>query len=135
MPKELTIYSLTLLQMRMELRNTLTPFLKEHGLSLETWLILECLMQENDGVTLSQLAHRIQGLHLSAVSKYVDRLQKFALLYRHHDVVDRRSVVIMISANGKELLKKIEQSFSNAKDELEKSIPVKTRKGLINIHS
>ncbi len=135
MINEYAEFSLSLsqiLQLRIELRNSMSPVLKEHDLSLETWMILVTLSEEKEGITLSELT-KIQGGHMSGLSKHVDTLSQRALLYRHQDTIDRRTVKISISANGKELLKKMNISLKGIKKDFDKKFPKQTRKNLKNI--
>lgn len=75
--------------------------LKEHGLSLEQWRVLDCLVRK-DEITMTELA----GAVLSpgpTVTRIVDRLASLALVYRSSSMSDRRRVLVHASQRGKDL--------------------------------
>ena len=129
---EFADFSLILLQLRMQLRQSLVLLLKHRDLTMETWLILVCLSKKKEGLTMSALADT-QGMNMPGVSKNVDKLDKRALVYRLQDSEDQRRVVIVLSDSGRELLEEIDQSLSRAEQILNKKIPKKTREDFITM--
>ena len=129
---EFADFSLVLLQLRMQLRQSLVMLLKRHDLTMETWLIMVCLSKEKEGMTMSALA-KTQGMQMPGVSKNVDKLDKRALVYRLQDPKDHRRVIIMLSDTGRELLAGIDKSLSRAEQMLNRKIPKKTRQEFVDL--
>ncbi|WP_370935325.1 MarR family winged helix-turn-helix transcriptional regulator [Amycolatopsis sp. cg13] len=75
------------------------PLLKEEGLSLDGWLVLDALAA-GDGLTMTELAGHtlVTGPTLTRV---VDRLVTTAAAYREVDAEDRRRVRVYLAPRGR----------------------------------
>ncbi|WP_337822515.1 MarR family winged helix-turn-helix transcriptional regulator [Amycolatopsis sp. A1MSW2902] len=75
------------------------PLLKQEGLSLDGWLVLDALAA-GDGLTMTELAGRtlVTGPTLTRV---VDRLVTTAAAYREVDAEDRRRVRVYLAPRGR----------------------------------
>jgi DNA-binding MarR family transcriptional regulator len=126
-------FNLSLLQLRYQMKKTVTPMLKRYKLSMETWLILECLSRENNGVSLSELAELQRANNISCLSKYVDKLSENGLVERHTLPHDQRFVEIKISPAGRELLEEIDKALHPVAERIDKIIPKTAQSNLIEI--
>ena len=108
--KELASFSQKLFQSKASWSNTLGSILKSKSLSVEEWLILMCLYNQSDGLTMTALTDQ-QSMNISGASKNVDRLAKRSLLYRQQDSADKRRVMIHLSDFGRETIETIDQEI------------------------
>lgn len=76
--------------------------LKNEDVTWPQWMVLNVL-QQGLAKTPAAIADNI-GIDRSAVTRLLDRLEKKALVLREHDKLDRRSVNVHITENGKQLM-------------------------------
>lgn len=76
--------------------------LQGEDVSWPQWMVLNVLAQEI-ATTPATIADNI-GVDRSAVTRLLDRLEKKGLVLREHDKLDRRSVNIHLTDNGRKLM-------------------------------
>lgn len=80
----------------------LHAILKEHGIPVEQWRILSVL-GDGEGRSMGDLAQAVL-MNPPALTKAIDRMIVRALVYRRHDAIDNRRVLVHISEFGRELV-------------------------------
>ena len=88
--------------------------LSEHGITRGLWPILAAL-HRGDASTPAEVA-RFVGLDASAVTRLLDRLEEKGLLARRPNGSDRRSVMLELTAEGKELFPKLAACSKETKE-------------------
>lgn len=83
------------------LTNHLGPILEAESLSVEEWLVLDTLNDE-DGLSMSKLAANTLASN-ATLSRHVDSLATRALIFREVSFEDRRRVVVYLSKRGRTL--------------------------------
>ncbi len=84
------------------LNESLNQMLKQHDLTFSQWQVLNVLHHLPIN-TPAQIAHEI-GLDRSAVTRLVDKLCVNGYVTREHDKLDRRSVIVMLSESGNDVV-------------------------------
>lgn len=72
-----------------------------HGPGLDAWRVLD-LLADGDGHPMSEIAGHAM-VPAPTLTKIVDRLVERGLVYRRPDEIDRRRVLVLIAARGREL--------------------------------
>ena len=72
-----------------------------HGPGLDAWRVLD-LLADGDGHPMSEIAGHVM-VPAPTLTKIVDRLVERGLVYRRPDEIDRRRVLVLIAARGREL--------------------------------
>jgi DNA-binding MarR family transcriptional regulator len=80
-----------------------------HGISRDQWRVLT-LLADGEGHSMSEIAARTQMPSPSA-TRLVDAMSANALLYRRGDPLDRRRVLVHLSAAGRELTGRLDQEL------------------------
>lgn len=83
------------------LTHHLSPILAAEYLSLEEWLVLDALSEE-DGLSMSELATSTLASN-ATLSRHVDSLATRALVFREVSFEDRRRILIHLSKRGRAL--------------------------------
>ena len=83
----------------------LSRHLKEMGVQIETWRILETL-NDDQGYTMGQLAE-IVLMNPPALSKLVDRMVSDGLVQRKLSEEDQRSIKLILTDVGRDMVGKI----------------------------
>lgn len=78
-----------------------SAILAEHGLSLEQWRVLDCLVRQGE-MPMTELAGAVLS-PAPTVTRIVDKLVSRALVYRSSSMDDRRRVLVHASQRGKDL--------------------------------
>lgn len=91
----------------MKIGETVKKSLEEFGVT-ETQLNMLDLLSKKESNKVTDLAEKI-GVKPSAVTTMIDRLTNNGLVYRRHDDADRRSVLVSITDEGRELMNKFEE--------------------------
>jgi len=86
---------------------TLTARLKEHGMQVETWRILETLDNESQ-LTMGQLA-RIVLMNPPTLTKLVDRMVAQGLVHRQIATSDQRKVNLLLTDLGRKRMTEIRE--------------------------
>lgn len=85
------------------------------GPTLEQWRVLE-LLSDGDGHTMTEIAaHAL--VPAPTLTKIVDRLVDSALVYRRPDDTDRRRVLVLLSAHGREEYERLAPEVARAEDD------------------
>jgi DNA-binding MarR family transcriptional regulator len=79
----------------------LSPILAAEHLSLEEWLVLDSLSEE-DGLSMSELAANTLASN-ATLSRHVDSLSTRALVFREVAFQDRRRILVHLSKRGRAL--------------------------------
>lgn len=79
--------------------------LQEQGISWPQWMVMNVLHHELAS-TPAVIADCI-GIDRSAVTRLLDRLEKKSLIEREHDKVDRRSVKVHLTDEGKQQVREV----------------------------
>jgi DNA-binding MarR family transcriptional regulator len=77
----------------------LSPVLAAEHLSLEEWLVLDALSEE-DGLSMSELAANTLASN-ATLSRHVDSLATRALVFREVAFEDRRRILVHLSKRGR----------------------------------
>lgn len=85
-----------------DLRNT-----EEFGVTETQFRVLE-LLSKNEAHKVTDLAEKM-GVKPSAVTTMIDRLANNGLVSRRHDDNDRRAVLLSITEEGREVIRKFEE--------------------------
>lgn len=83
------------------LTHNLSPILASEHLSLEEWLVLDALSEE-DGLSMSELAANTLASN-ATLSRHVDSLATRALIFREVAFEDRRRILVHLSNRGRAL--------------------------------
>lgn len=78
-----------------------TALLKEDGLALEQWRVLDCLVGRGE-MPMTELAAAV-SVPAPTVTRIVDKLVSRALVYRSSGMNDRRRVLVHASQRGEDL--------------------------------
>ncbi|MCC5575943.1 MarR family transcriptional regulator [Microtetraspora sp. AC03309] len=84
--------------------------LASEEVSVEQWRILQALA-DGRGHSMGGLAEAALMPH-PTLTKAVDRLVERAVVYRGHDPLDRRKVVVFLADRGRELLARLEAGIA-----------------------
>jgi MarR family transcriptional regulator, organic hydroperoxide resistance regulator len=79
----------------------LSPILAAEHLSLEEWLVLDALNEE-DGLSMSELAANTLASN-ATLSRHVDSLTVRAFVFREVSFEDRRRILVHLSKRGRAL--------------------------------
>ena len=83
----------------------------EFDLSYELIYILK-MLRRNDGMRISDIAEEMK-IKVFSATRLVDQLEKRELIKRKRDSVDKRNILVTITAKGKRMVKKIEDHAIN----------------------
>lgn len=83
----------------------LDALLREEGLPVEQWRVLDALA-DGQGRAMTELSDQVL-INLSALSKMIDRMVSRALIFRAPDQSDGRKVLVFISDRGLEIHRRI----------------------------
>jgi len=84
--------------------NCLDGIFREHGLTMERYLVLLAIKNHNTPARIVDIA-RWGERHPNSVSTIVDRMVKAGLLKRVRDKTDRRVVHVFITSKGEDAIK------------------------------
>lgn len=93
--------------------------------------ILMILKDKNEGLSQQDLSERLVVTKSNVVG-LVDRLEKSGLVKRKSDPSDRRTNRVVLTAEGKAILKKIEGDYSAAVDEIMNGLTKEEKAAIIN---
>lgn len=93
--------SLTLEAVVRRINASTTEILKEDGLTLEQWRVLDCLAERGE-MPMTELAAAV-SVPAPTVTRIVDKLVSRALVYRSSGMNDRRRVLVHASQRGDDL--------------------------------
>lgn len=110
------------------MREQFNQALADHDVTWPQWMILNVL-HHNLAVTPAQIADNI-GVDRSAVTRLVDRLEKKNMVQRSFDGLDRRSIQILMTPNGKQLVAAINSAAKNHQDVFLSQLPSTECRGL-----
>jgi len=88
-----------------EISRQLDERLRQEGVPVEQWRILT-ILANGKGRSMGELAE-IVLLNHPTLTKIIDRMVSDALVYRAHDLKDRRKVLLFLSDRGKTLAKRL----------------------------
>ena len=97
------------------MQDMFTRELAEYDVTWPQWMVLNVL-HNNLAVTPAQIADNI-GIDRSAITRLVDRLEKKAYLERQHDELDRRTVNILLTSLGRDLMSSLNDAARKHQDE------------------
>jgi DNA-binding MarR family transcriptional regulator len=83
----------------------------EFDLSYELIYILK-MLRRNDGMRISDIAEEMK-IKVFTATRLADQLEKRELIKRKRDSVDKRNILVTITAKGKRIVKKIEDHAIN----------------------
>lgn len=95
------------------LRKQAAEALPEQDLSLDQWLVLDCLT--GAAQTMTDLADYV-GITGPTLTRIIDRLVSKALVYREVEAGDRRKVRVHISARGRTVHAKAADELARIED-------------------
>jgi DNA-binding MarR family transcriptional regulator len=90
------------------LSRALIPILKAEDLSTNQYNVLRILRGSAEGLACGEIASRMITRDPD-VTRLLDRLEKRGLILRDREVTDRRTVVAKITANGLNLLARLDE--------------------------
>ena len=85
-------------------KNSLDQILKEHGLTMEQYLVLVTIKYDDPPVKITDVARWLER-STNTVSMMVDRMVKAGLLRRVRDKRDRRFVNVFLTSKAENVLK------------------------------
>ena len=103
------------------MRDQFNQALSEHDVTWPQWMILNVL-HHGLAITPAQIADNI-GVDRSAVTRLVDRLEKKHMVERSFDGLDRRSIQILMTAEGRRLVVDINAAAKRHQDSYLAQIP------------
>lgn len=89
-----------------------TAILKQDGLTLDQWRVLDCLVERGE-MPMSELAAAV-WVPAPTVTRIVDKLVSRALVYRSSGMADRRRVLVHASQRGQELRERLAPMVTKA---------------------
>src|SRR5215472_17588421 len=102
-----------LLRTAENLWNASRVFFARWDLSPSQFNVLNLLQDHTDGLTQVELSRRLI-MHRSNVTGLVDRLEARRLVRRKDDPADRRAFNVVLTADGRKLLRQIEPKYYRA---------------------
>ena len=99
-----------------QVHGSLQAILKEKGIPVEQWRILQVL-SDGRGWSMGDLAQAVLMNH-PAATKTIDRMIMRALVHRRHDSEDSRRVLVFISEFGQDLLAACERDIADYQEDL-----------------
>lgn len=103
------------------MRDQFNQALSEHDVTWPQWMILNVL-HHGLAITPAQIADNI-GVDRSAVTRLVDRLEKKDMVERSFDGLDRRSIQILMTAEGRRLVVDINAAAKRHQDSYLAQLP------------
>ena len=103
------------------MRDQFNQALSEYDVTWPQWMILNVL-HHGLAITPAQIADNI-GVDRSAVTRLVDRLEKKDMVERSFDGLDRRSIQILMTAEGRRLVVDINAAAKRHQDSYLAQIP------------
>lgn len=91
--------------------------LDEMGVTIEQWRVLRVLA-DGQGHPMSEVATAAL-LPPPTLTKVVDRLVEAALVHRRSDLADRRRVLVLLTARGRALYRRLDRVVSGHAGDLE----------------
>lgn len=110
------------------MREQFNQALAEHDVTWPQWMILNVLHHKL-AVTPAQIADNI-GVDRSAVTRLVDRLEKKGMVARSFDGLDRRSIQIVMTTEGRRLVTQINTAAKEHQDSFMSQLPSTECRGL-----
>lgn len=110
------------------MREQFNQALAEHDVTWPQWMILNVLHHKL-AVTPAQIADNI-GVDRSAVTRLVDRLEKKGMVARSFDGLDRRSIQIVMTPEGRRLVAEINAVAKEHQDSFMSQLPSTECRGL-----
>lgn len=101
---------LTIRKLQTELEDNLDTYFSQYNLSSGRFIILQLLFQNQAGLMPSDLAEKV-GVTQATISGLINNLSKSGLLERIQHEQDGRAFVIKLTAQGHELLSKLQPDF------------------------
>lgn len=98
------------------LRLRIDEALRPYGLTRVSWLAIG-IIEQNHLLTQSHLAAGLE-LGTAATGKLVDRLEKRGLVRRHDDPDDRRTNLLSVTADARDLLERLESIGEGLQEEV-----------------
>ncbi|MFS2222690.1 MarR family winged helix-turn-helix transcriptional regulator [Pantoea sp. B65] len=91
--------------------------LKNNGLGMSSWLAVATIAGEAEPMTQTALA-QVLGLEDASVVPLIDRLVKQKLVQRVQPAEDRRKRLLLVTAEGRELYRKVNIEADALRNEL-----------------
>lgn len=104
-----------------QLETEMQERLREEGMPIERWRILEVLDGE-DGVPMGELAGRAL-LEPTTLTKIIDRMLADGLVLRLLDERDRRRVLVTLTPTGKAAVRRLNRIGATQEARLKKRLP------------
>ncbi|MEW6992544.1 MarR family winged helix-turn-helix transcriptional regulator [Colwelliaceae bacterium 6441] len=101
-----------LYQLNKSITKLYAPLLKEAGLTYPQYLVMLILWQNDQAQTIKEIGDILE-LNSGTLSPLLKRMEKLDLLKRARNCEDERSVLVTLTAHGKEL--KLKAKFIPAK--------------------
>ncbi len=93
-------------------KNSVDQILREHGLTMEQYLVLVTIKYRDAPVRITDVAHWLER-STNSVTMIVDRMVKAGLLRRVRDRRDRRTVNVFLTSKAENALKPANPAFWN----------------------
>ena len=100
------------------------------GLSATQFMTLNLIPANDDGMTLSELARRM-NLGVATLTKTVDSLEARGLVVRTKSAMDRRQVMLTLTGEGKSLQNSASAEFHGQMTTLFEKMSATGRRGLV----
>lgn len=94
--------------------------LKPYGLTVEQFVLLKN-MPEDDMLSQNQLCEIVKK-SAANITRILDRLEKKAFVKRKQNPADRRSTLLVLTAQGSEMVEEVGSLFESFSDHLTKGI-------------
>ncbi|WP_158542841.1 MarR family winged helix-turn-helix transcriptional regulator [Phytoactinopolyspora halophila] len=107
------------------------PALDEAGIGREQWQILR-MLADGEGHAMGEVSDMF-GLPGATATRLVDSLAQRMLVYRRHDELDRRRVLIYLAEPGRTMLDHVQSSMLGRADALLAGIDPGERAELVRL--
>ena len=98
-------------------------------LSLTASQAFHLLSIPHDGITMSQLAHKL-GLDTSTLTRNIQKLEKMELIKRNQDSYDKRIQKAVLTEKGEEKVELLEKSIQNMNHSFMEQIDLESQENI-----
>ena len=111
-------------QLLIDLQSIFRKNNKDLPLSFSQVIVISSI--PNDGINMSLLSHRI-GVDNSTLTRLIDILIKNNYVIKIKNPNDKRSVIVSLTKDGREILKKIESNIDSFSEKIYNDFPIEDK--------
>ena len=111
-------------QLLIDLQSIFRKKNKELSVSFSQVIVISSI--PNDGINMSLLSHRI-GVDNSTLTRLIDILIKNNYVIKIKNPKDKRSVIVSLTKDGREILKKIESNIDSFSEKIYNDFPIEDK--------